>query len=418
MSHTAHQINSSEKSSYWVLIGIGIIFFLFSLPVLFSIPKELSAQNYGALVALLFPLTAFGILLGGWKMRQKFLFFGPTPLTPSPTIGQVGGQIGGHVNLASAWEKRDLSITLSCIHTYTSGSGKDSSTHRKVLWQRHDKPVDLPDGDGSKLEFCFDVPAKERTQQTHKGRGTISWEVNIEGMINATQFNRSWKIPVEVGTKQSSIVIPNAHKQATHTAKRKQAEASIEQQINTQTTATGLDIISEQGRNKSMSLFSIIFGLVFAIVGCFLFYRAAQGIAMLWIMAPIFFGVGFGMFCFGLFLLGRKLECRIIGDSVHTRRSLFGRKLYTHQSKLTSPSQLILKSTMSSTSNGKLTEYMAIYARIDINSPNGLVKKNIKLVEGIEGRDAGEAMQRKLINALLNSNNTAHDTLNGELEAL
>ena len=411
-------INSSEKSSYWILIGIGLVFLLFSLPILFSIPKEISQQNYGALIALLFPLTAFGLLFGGWKMRQKFMFFGPTPLIPSPTIGQVGGQIGGHIHLASPWEKRDLSITLSCINTYTSGSGKNASTHRKVLWQEHDKPVDLPDGSGSKLEFCFDVPAGERTQKTHNGRGTISWEVTIEGIINATEFNRSWKIPVEVGTQQSNIVIPSAHKEATHRAKLKQAEASIEQQINTQKTACGLDIISEQGRHKSMSIFLVAFGVIFAAVGCFLFYQAIQGEAILWLMAPIFFSIGFGIMCFGIFLVGRKLECRIIGDTVYTRRSLFGRILHTHEGKLTSPNQLILKSTMSSTSNGKQTEYMAIYATITLNSPNGSIKKDIKLVEGIEGRAAGEAMERKLITALLDTNNATNNNLKGELEAL
>lgn len=412
------QINSNEKSGYWVFIIFGTIFCLFSGPIFLVIPEEISKGNYGVLLALLFPIVGLGVIFGGWKMRQKFLFFGPTPLTPSPLIGQVGGQIGGRIELAQPWAKRDLKITLSCINTYKSGSGKNSTTHRKILWQEHDKPLDRPSGTGSKLEFCFDVPSGEKTSETHNGRGKVHWEVSVEGTVSNEEFKRSWKIPVEIGTQSSNIVIPSSHKEATHVAKRKEAEASIEQQIQTTKTTDGLDITSEQGRNKSMSWFLVLFGLIFASVGGFLFYSAFQGELMLWVMAPVFFGIGAGILGFGIFLVGRKLECKIMDDQVYTRRSVFGRILYTRQGKLTSPDQLILKSTMSSTTNGKHTEYMAIYAKIDINTPNGSVNKDIKLVEGIEGRAAGEAMERKIQEFLLESNNELKGKLEGELGAL
>jgi hypothetical protein len=145
-----------------------------------------------------------------------------------------------------------------------------------------------------------------------------------------------------------------------------------------------------------MSYFMVLFGLVFTLVGCFLFYQALSGEAMLWVMAPIFFSIGFGILCYGIFLVGRKLECKIIDDQVYTRRSLFGRIIYTRQGKLTSAKQLRLKTTMSSQSNNQKTEYMAIYAKVSIAG----LDKEIKLVEGIEGKLAGEAMQRKLTDFL------------------
>jgi FtsH-binding integral membrane protein len=390
------QINSVEKSSHWILVVMGIIFLLVSLPILFSIAEEVRRGNNGIFVALIFPLAGLAMLFSGYKMRQKFLFFGPTPLVPSPAIGQVGGQIGGHIELDKPWAKRKLTVTLSCIHTYTSGSGKNSTTHRDILWQEHDKPLDRPNGAGSKIEFCFDVPAGERPADSHKGRGKVHWEISLEGLVDFMEFKRSWKVPAEAGTQQSSIAIPTAHKEASLIAKRKEADASIEQQIQTEKTASGLDIISEQGRNKSMSYFMVLFGLVFTLVGCFLFYQALSGEAMLWIMAPIFFSIGFGILCYGIFLVGRKLECKIIDDQVYTRRSLFGRIIYTRQGKLTSAKQLRLKTTMSSQSNNQKTEYMAIYAKVSIEG----LDKEIKLVEGIEGKLAGEAMQRKLTDFL------------------
>lgn len=411
-------IYSNEKSGHWILMGIG---FFFCLPFIFlasTIFQEVSVGEYGILFTLLFPLVGSALIFSSWKMRKNFLYFGPTPLTPSPLIGQVGGQIGGRIEINKPWQERNLDITLSCLHTYSSGSGDSSRSHTDVLWQTHDKPLDSANGSsessGSVLEFVFDVPANKPTEDTHNGRGTITWQVTIKGTIADQEFNRSWKIPTQVGHEQSIIVLPESHKDSTRSAKLKQAESSIEQQIHTQKTALGLDIVSDQGRNKSMSVMMILFGAVFTAVGCFLFYEAIQTGDVPWIMPPVFFLMGSLILSFGIFLLGRKLECKIIDDQVHTRRSFFGKVIYTRQGKLTSADQLILKSTMSSTSNGIKTEYMGIYAKVDINSPNGSQAKEIKLVEGIEGRPAGEAMMRKLTDALIVNNNN----LNGELEAL
>ena len=69
---------------------------------------------------------------------------------------------------------------------------------------------------------------------------------------------------------------------------------------------------------------------------------------------------------------------------------------------------------MTSTHNGIKTEYMGIYAKVNIKGPNGSQKKEIKMVEGIEGKPAGEAMMRKLTDVLIVNNNN----LKGELEAL
>ena len=392
-------INSNEKSSHWILVIIGAVFLLVSIPILFAIPDEISRGKHGVLFTLVFPLAGLGMCFGGWKMRQKYLFFGATPLTPSPTIGQVGGQMGGRIELRQPWAKRSITIQLSCIHTYSSGGGKNSTTHHDIIWQKKTHPVDKSSARGSILEFCFDVPADLPVTGKRMSKGKIHWEVMVEGVINKTEFKRHWKMPTEAGSTQSSIIIPDSHKEATHHAMREKAEASVAQQIQTEATTDGLDIVSEQGRNKSMSYFMTLFGAIFTGAGVFLFHQAVQGELMLWLMAPIFFTIGFSILAFGIFLIGRKLECKIIGETVFVRRSFFGRVIYTREGLLSSADQLILKSTMSSQQGSKKTEYMALYAKV-IGS-DGKSKK-LKLVEGIEGRGAGEAMERK-VSGLLNA---------------
>ena len=393
------RINSNEKSSHWILVIIGAVFLLISIPILFAIPGEMARGEHGVLFTLVFPLAGLGMCFGGWKMRQKYLFFGATPLTPSPNVGQVGGQMGGRIELLQPWGKRSLTIQISCIHTYTSGGGKNSTTHHDIIWQKKTHPVDKSSAKGSVLEFCFDVPADLPVTGKRMSKGKIHWEVMVEGVINKVEFKRHWKMPTEAGSAQSSIIIPDIHKEATQSAMREKAEASVAQQIQTETTADGLDIVSEQGRNKSMSLFMTLFGAIFTGAGVFLFYQAIQGELMLWLMAPIFFTIGFSILAFGIFLIGRKLECKIIEDTVYVRRSLFGKIIYTREGQLNSADQLILKSTMSSQQGSKKTEYMALYATVTDVSDK---PRKLKLVEGIEGRGAGEAMERK-VSGLLNS---------------
>lgn len=394
MANNNKSIKSQEKSSHWILVIIGCLFLAFSLPVLFAIPGEVSKGNSQILIALVFPLAGLGMCFGGWLMRKKFLVFGPTPLTLSPEIGQVGGQIGGRIELQKPWQKRSLKLRLSCIHTYSSGSGSSSSTNTRIVWQEETRPIDKPHGTGSMLEFCFDVPADLPIDGKQMKRGSVHWEVMVQGMIKYQELKRHWKIPVEVGTKQSSIVIPGQHKEATQEMYREQSEASIEKQIQSEVTAGGIDIVSERGRNKSMSYFLTLFGLGFSLVGLFLFYQAFHGETMLWLMAPVFFGVGLAATGYGIFLIGRKLECKIIGSTVYIRRSLFGRILYTRKGELTSADKLTLTCTMSSQSGSELTEYMALYAYVTTDEG---VQRKLKLVEGIEGRGAGEAMHRKVL---------------------
>lgn len=399
-SNKTQTLYSNEKSSHKVLMVIGALFFLISSPTIFIIPGEVKQGNYGVFAALIIPLIGIALMRASWKIRENFLFFGPTPLTPSPSIGQVGGQIGGSITIEKPWQDRDINVTLSCIHSYQTGSGDNRRSHSDILWQEHDKPLYRANGNSSLIEFAFDIPASCATNSTHNGNGDILWKATVNGIIDGKKFNRSWTLPVEKGTGLSSIVIPNAQKEANHAAKLKQAEASIEQQIKTEKTTTGMDILSDQGRNNSMSGALILFGSIFSSAGGFLFYQSIKAGDVPLILPPVFSFAGLSILLFGLFLLGRKLECKIIGDQVHTRRSFFGRQIYTRQGQLTSPEQVFLKSTMSSKTNGIRTEYMALYARVNVKDPNGSRQKDLKVVEGIEGRAAGEAMKRKLIEYL------------------
>jgi len=383
------KIYSKQKSNYKFAFHFGILFLLISAPLSF-----MSEGDISIFMVLLFPLIGIGSLFFGWNMRKSFLHFGQTPMIPLPEIGQVGGQVGGRIELNKYYAQHNLFVTLNCMNKYTTtDAATDSTTARyQVLWEEQIKPLYYPSNTGSSIDFCFDVPAGEYTKDTYKGRGSVYWEVCVEGLMDDVKFARSWVVPVEEGNQLSSIVITDRHKEVSVNAINKKAEVSIEQQINTKKTFNGLNIVSEQGRNKLTSFLFLLMAAICSIVGYFSYDQ--YDLAMI-LFSFLFLIPGCILLCYGVFLIGRKLECKISGTTVITQRRLFGCLMSTNEGKLTSPEQLSLEVTISTTHNGKLTETMALYA--NINSP---ISKKIKLVEGIEGRSAGEAMKKKILKAL------------------
>jgi hypothetical protein len=382
------KIHSQQKSNYKVLLAIGTIFLL--LPFLFP---SASGDDPTAFMLILFPLVGVILLFFGANMRKSFLHFGRTPLIPLPEIGQVGGQVGGRIELNQYYAQHDLLVTLNCMNKYTTNDSDNSDTlHYQVLWKEQIKPLYYKCSTGSSIDFCFDVPAGQYTKDTYKGSGSVYWEVCIEGLMDGVKFDRSWVVPVEEGNKLSSIVITDRHKKISANSINKKAEVSIDQQINTKKTFNGLNIVSEQGRNLLTCFLFLLMGAIFSIIGCFLILQYNLEIIL---FSLLFLIAGCILLCYGVFLIGRELECKISGTTVLTQRRLFGRLMSTNKGTLTSPEQLSLEVTILRIHNGKSIETMALYA--NVNSP---VSKKIKLVEGIEGRSAGEAMKKKIVTAL------------------
>lgn len=66
--------------------------------------------------------------------------------------------------------------------------------------------------------------------------------------------------------------------------------------------------------------------------------------------------------------------------------------MFRREGQLLNADQLVLESGMSSTSNGRKTEYMTLYAKVD--------GKKLLLAEGIAGREAGEALREAVLRTL------------------
>ncbi|WP_419811300.1 hypothetical protein [Bacterioplanoides sp.] len=410
-------IASDQKSGHKPFMVFALIF---SLPGIGVVLAGLFNMDAGAFAGFPFLLIGLGLHAYGNKQKRTYQIIGPTLLKPDPLPVVIGHQFGGSFSL-SAKPRNGLTLRLSCLHTYSSGSGDSRTTHTSVLHQQETRAyIEAGAGGQQHIRFLFELPDDLPESGCESYRGTVSWQLTAEGQVTTErkvpgtqiaelmEFKRSWDLPVlslafaealGIQLSRSNVAIPEQHQQEVRAEQRQQANDSVERQIDMSTQPSGAtEIISEAGRNKSMWGVLLAVGAIFGAIGVFLFYLAQQKGGELWFMASVFSLVGWGMFFFALFLLGRKLETYIDPDQaggcrVRIIRSVFGRQLYQRNGRITSPSQLELKMTMSSTSQDHVkTEYMAIYANLD--------GKNIKLAEGIEGSMAGEAMLAKIKAAL------------------
>lgn len=392
------QYSSREKSGHWLMVGFGAVFILLPSPAYLEVWKEVSRGNYMILLVLLFPLAGAGIALAGLRMRNNYRFFGPTPLALDPQPGQAGGQVGGSIQLGRALSaEQSVTVWLSCIRCYYSGSGKDRKTRESIRWQNRQRAWCRPVQSGTEIQFCFDAPAdqpatRERDRSVSGRKDWIRWRVELDGQVQGRALKRSWDVPVEAGSGSSRYELPDSHVEADQRDRKMDALESANQQIEVEQTSEGLHLISRAGRNLGMKLGLLVFGGAFAAVGTFLFVQAAEEGFMLYIMGSIFGLIGYPMVLATLYTLARRLDAWVRGGEVRNQRRWLGIVLFRREGQLLNADQLVLESGMSSTSNGRKTEYMTLYAKVD--------GKKLRLAEGIAGREAGEALREAVLRTL------------------
>ncbi|MZR62413.1 DUF3592 domain-containing protein [Alcanivorax sp. DP30] len=384
--------SSREKSGHWLMVGFGAVFILLPSPAYLEVWKEVSRGDYMILVVLLFPLVGAGIAWAGWKMRRNYRFFGPTPLQLDPEPGQAGGQVGGTIRFGRAIGRdSNLDIWLSCIRGRESGSGKNRKTVEDVLWQTEQRAYCVPRQSGTDIQFCFDAPADQPATRG-SGRNYIRWRVELEGTVEGRKLSRSWDVPVEAGNGASRVQLPESHVMADQRERELEAVESASEQIRVEQTGQGLYLESRPGRNLGMKLGMLLFGGIFAGVGTGLFIAAASQGFMLYFMGSIFGLIGYLIVFSSVYTLARGLQVWIRGSEVRVVRRWLGIPVYRREGRLLRAEQVVLKSGMSSTSNGRKTEYMTLQAEVD--------GKVLRLAEGIKGREVGEALREAVLRAL------------------
>lgn len=380
---------SAEKGAHWLLFFFAFLMIAMSLPAVLAIPEELAQGNWLILAVLLFPIVAAAISARAWKSRRNWRFYGPTPLTMDPFPGQVGGDIGGRIELPRHIGPEECAVTLKCFRVRIS-RGKNSSRHESLIWQEEQAPEIRSEGSGTVACFRF-TPPDHLPATDSEGRQQIVWRLVFNGPSRPYPLERTYELPVEQGSQKSTVTLSQSHVQRSHQRASLRSSMAAAEQIDVQATGTGFLVRSPGGRNLVFKTMIFLFGLVFTGVGVGLFWHADAELTM-YFMGAVFslFGVPFTLG--GLFMLGRSLEARISGTRVESTRFWCGISMRRRQGELMRADQLLLIPGGSMTQGNRTKEFFSLAFK------DG--DQQILLAEGIVGRPVAEALRDNLTRLL------------------
>jgi hypothetical protein len=196
----AGRITSGTRKSV-LLIWIFTLFWnAVSAPVVFvGLPTELHKGNYAILIALLFPIVGIGMILYALNATLAWRKFGQTIFEMAAIPAALGGTIEGQIEVKTRLRpQHGLHLRLSCLRRTTSGSGKNSSTTEKILWQDEKwlRP-DLPQTDlaATGVPIYFKLPADQPESAPSAGDG-IHWKLEASAKLRGPNFHASFDVPV------------------------------------------------------------------------------------------------------------------------------------------------------------------------------------------------------------------------------
>jgi hypothetical protein len=173
-------IRSSSKSSMYGAWIFAAFWNLISAPLPFVLYGEiLEKQNYVAIVGLLFPIVGIGLLVWAVRRTKEWTRFGAAPVTLDPFPGSIGGHVGGTIDLKLRYDSsHEFELSLTNIHSYVSGSGKNRSQREKALWQDSTIAHAEVSAKGTRLTFRFDIPEGFNESDTEQDDSYHIWRLS------------------------------------------------------------------------------------------------------------------------------------------------------------------------------------------------------------------------------------------------
>jgi hypothetical protein len=366
---------SDAKNRHYVAWGLAIFWNLISTPVVFVIPQELAKGNKAALLAGVFPLAGAWLVILAIKATRRWRRIGPTPLTLDPYPGSIGGQVGGvietHIPFRTAHQ---FPITLSCLYSYVSGSGKNRSRSESIKWQADGFAESEPSGGGSRLRFCFDVPA-DLPESQQPAEDYHLWRLNLKSEGMNVNLDRNFLLPVFSTAEQSRHIKVTS---GSHPLAQEKREAQIESVMDMRQVPAGLELNFPRWRNAGPKISGTIFGLLFFGAGML---AGSFGAPLLF---PIIFGlIGGAMVLGGLYYLFNSLAVVIGRDGIHSQRKLLGLTIGQYRAEAAAVQELRIHRSGSMSSGNEHQVFYSVKAHLN----NG---NSITVAESLIGQQAAE----------------------------
>ena len=313
-------IRSSSKSSMVGAWLFAAFWNLVSAPLPFVLYGEIvDKQNYVAIVGLLFPIVGIGLLVWAVRRTKEWTRFGAAPVTLDPFPGSIGGHVGGTIDLKLPYNSsHEFEVSLTNIHSYVSGSGKNRSQREKALWQDTSIAHAELGVKGTRLTFRFDIPEGFNESDTKKDDSYHVWRLNLHAELAGTDLDRNYELPVYATATQSRF-LSNVAVQKSRNKQRAIDDQAVRDVVNLQTTSSGKQMFFPMGRHVGSAIGGVVIGGIFAAAGWWLIFQEGHPI-----FGSVFGGMGSLIALACLYMMLNSLQVIVASGEITTVRRLLG----------------------------------------------------------------------------------------------
>ena len=258
-------IYSNARNNLFITWFIAVVLSAFSYPII-DVGFERAEGGENILLGGIVFLALF-FVYSATKITINWFYFGRTPLFMDPSVGSIGGQVGGSIILNHRYDdKNRFKVTLSNHYTYTTTStrnGKREQTrHTETLWEEEGYGVTHTKDSQTALQFCFNVP--KSTEATHDmGQKGYYWIITITLEEFRYAFTREFEIPVKSGKRKST----NLHMKPLNVRGESATEAMALSAIILEEDEDQTTITSPEFHLGDIAAGFGIFGGMFAVIG-------------------------------------------------------------------------------------------------------------------------------------------------------
>ena len=173
---------------------------LVSAPVALFVPAEIAKGNKLAWLAFLFPAIGVGLLVWAIRTTLRWRKFGHAVFEMSTVPGVLGGVLDGAIVVPHPIDAPGgYELSLSCIKRAKSGSGKNTRTTERVLWQT-EQTVDWASARRTDGEFRipvhFDVPFDQPQTDTGNRSNSVLWRLEARAQVAGVDFHNQFDVPI------------------------------------------------------------------------------------------------------------------------------------------------------------------------------------------------------------------------------
>jgi hypothetical protein len=195
------RIPAGTKLKVICLSGMAIAWNAVSAPVVMIVAPEAIVTQGQRWAVVLLAYPAVGVVIIAWALYalMRHLKFGRGYLQLETLPGVIGGQLRGQLILAGDLTGlEDVDVSLRCINSVTTGSGKHRRTTRTTIWEEHQTSPATRTFEGVAVSVPaeFDIPLGASPTGVTGANSRVDWKLQAGAEVPGVNLKLEFDVPV------------------------------------------------------------------------------------------------------------------------------------------------------------------------------------------------------------------------------